>query len=271
MYFTDTVFYGNEKGLKLFLRKTFYKLANANVLYERRAKKIMVSKGFKPERLHVMFNSLDYDTHKELRKTYQSLQKEEVFHFFTDSKSPIFIFVGRLTKIKKINMIIEAMSRLNELGLKNNLLIIGDGIEKSNLENLAAKLLTKGSYYFYGALYDESLIGKYLSVADLCISPGNVGLTAIHSLSFGTPVCTHNNFENQMPEVEALEDGKTGVFFEENNLEDLVDKLKAWSISREKNKEELRKTCFKIIDDYYNPYYQESVIENIINNGQAMV
>ena len=45
--------YGDEKGLKLFLRKSFYRLANVNLLYERRAKKIMISNGFKEKNLHV--------------------------------------------------------------------------------------------------------------------------------------------------------------------------------------------------------------------------
>ena len=44
------------------------------------------------------------------------------------------------------------------------------------------------------------------------VSPGNVGLTAIHSLSYGTPVLTHNNFNNQMPEVESIQPGFNGYF-----------------------------------------------------------
>ena len=53
----------------------------------------------------------------------------------------------------------------------------------------------------------------------------NVGLTAIHSLSFGTPVLTHNNFDNQMPEVQAINEGENGGFFIENDLEDLIKKI----------------------------------------------
>ena len=60
------------------------------------------------------------------------------------------------------------------------------------------------------------------------MSIGNIGLTAIHSLSFGTPVASHDNFENQMPEVEAIIDGENGFLFEENNSNDLIDKIEQW-------------------------------------------
>ena len=36
------------------------------------------------------------------------------------------------------------------------------------------------------------IISKYLYYADICVSPGNVGLTAIHSLTYGTPVNSQN-------------------------------------------------------------------------------
>ncbi len=261
--------YGNERGLKFFLRKMFYRLADTHLLYERRAKKIMVGQGFKSEKIHVFFNSLDYDTHKSLREVNKNLQKKHVLHFFKKPEAPTFIFVGRLTKVKKIDMLVKAISKLNAQNLWPNLLIIGDGSERASLEILAADLLQKGTYHFYGACYDESELGKYLSSADLCVSPGNVGLTAIHSLSSGTPVCTHSSFENQMPEVEALEDGKTGIFFKEDDLEDMVTQIASWLTDPKKDK--IRKDCFKVIDDYYNPYYQEKVIENLVNGGNAMI
>ena len=62
----------------------------------------------------------------------------------------------------------------------------------------------------YGETFDEAEISKLLNHADLCVSPGNVGLTAMHALAYGVPVATHNDFKNQMPEFEAITPGKTG-------------------------------------------------------------
>jgi len=263
--------YGNENWFKLFFRKTFYRLANEHLLYERRAKKIMVSKGFTAEKLHVFFNSLDYDVHKNLRAANEHIKKSEIFDFFTNPEAITFIFVGRLTKIKKLDMVIKAVAAFADSDLDINLLVVGNGVEKEALEKLSATLLKPNTYHFYGALYDENMLGKFLAASDVCVSPGNVGLTAIHSLSSGTPVCTHHNFKNQMPEVEALEEGKTGIFFKENDLDDMVLSLKKWLKNHNKDKSEIRKTCFEIIDTYYNPYYQEKVMKNLAENGTALI
>ena len=48
------------------------------------------------------------------------------------------------------------------------------------------------------------------------VSPGNTGLNAVHALSYGTPVATHNNFNKQMPEAAVVEDQITGFLFNEN-------------------------------------------------------
>lgn len=263
--------YGNEGSLKLFFRKTFYQLANAHLLYERRAKQIMITEGFKSENLHVFFNSLDYDVHKSLRASHNQIEKKQLFSFFDNPEAYTFIFVGRLTKIKKLDMVIRAVADITSSSFKVNLLVIGDGVEKNALEKLASEVLSPNSYHFYGACYDENMVGNFLAASDICVSPGNVGLTAVHSLSSGTPVCTHDNFENQMPEVEALEADKTGVFFKENDLEDMIRSLKEWFLENDMDRQEVRNSCFEVIDTYYNPYYQERVMKNLVENGNAMV
>ena len=264
--------YGNESALKLFVRKTYYRLANMHMLYERRSKQLMVSQGFKENKIHVVFNSLDYDYHKSQRKKFKNIPKSEAFNFFKNTEYQTLIFIGRLTKIKRLHYLIETVQRINKnCETKVNLLIIGDGVEKNNLKKLADKKLEKGLFHFYGSCYDESIICKLLSKADLCVSPGNVGLTCIHSLSMGTPVCTHDNFNNQMPEVEAIEKGKTGVFFEEDNMEDMYLKIKTWLGNNPLKTNNIVNNCYKIIDDYYNPYFQERVYSQVVQQKEPII
>ncbi|WP_273566566.1 glycosyltransferase family 4 protein [Maribacter halichondriae] len=262
--------YGNEKGLKLFLRKTFYKLADANLVYERRSKQVMIEQGFHSDRIHVVFNSLDYDQHRILREKYKDLSKNEVFNFFDKPELLTLFFIGRLTKVKKLDILLNAFDRLNSEEVRANLLIIGDGPEKKSLEAIAGNLSASKNIHFYGACREETEIGKFIATADLCVSPGNVGLTGIHCLSYGTPVCTHSNFALQMPEVEALEEGKSGFFFKQDDLEDLTNKLNLWLTSPKENRQEIRKKCYEIIDSYYNPYYQEKVMENLLKVGKPL-
>ena len=134
----------------------------------------------------------------------------------------------------------------------------------SNLKELSNKLQINSNVCFYGDCYDEEIIAKHIYNSDLVVSPGNVGLTAIHSMSYGTPVITHNNFKNQMPEVESIKSGVTGDFFEENNEESLFFSIKNWFKERSYDRDKIRNSCFKQIDSKFNPQYQKDIIGNVL-------
>ena len=92
----------------------------------------------------------------------------------------------------------------------------------------------------------------------MCVSPGNVGLTAIHSLTYGTPVLTHDNFNFQMPEAEAIEEN-ISVF----SLELITQMICQTRLRHSKssfNKTKVR----EIITTKYNPMYQKIIFDKII-------
>ena len=57
--------YGNEKGIKKFLRLLFLKLSHYHFLYGNHAKKILINEGFKNDNLVVIYNSLDVETQNQ--------------------------------------------------------------------------------------------------------------------------------------------------------------------------------------------------------------
>ena len=99
--------------------------------------------------------------------------------------------------------------------------------------------------------------------ADLCVAPGNIGLTAMHVLMFGCPAISHNNFKRQMPEFESIIPGQTGDFFEYDNVDDLARSISRWFALKSGCREEVRRTCYKEIDDYWNPHYQLNLIKKV--------
>ena len=262
--------YGNEGKLKLFFRILFYKLAHKHLLYERKGKKMMIENGFVSDKIYVVFNSLNHALHLSFRNELSKLYKEEVFQFFAEPELPVLVFIGRLTVVKKLDILINAIKFLNESIVKYNLLIIGDGSERIQLETIAEEGINSKYIHFTGAIHDEDQTGKYIYFSDLCVSPGNVGLTAIHSLSLGTPVCTHDNLSNQMPEVESINDGVNGCFFKENDYLHLAAQIENW-LKIKQGREQIRNSCHKIIDKYYNPDYQISVITTLINNDKPKI
>ena len=86
----------------------------------------------------------------------------------------------------------------------------------------------------------------------------------MHTMVFGTPVISHNNFPWQMPEFEAIHSGITGDFFEMDNLDSLCQCITHW-FRVNHDREIVRKACFEEIDTQWNPYFQIQVLKKIIN------
>ena len=119
--------------------------------------------------------------------------------------------------------------------------------------------------WMYGPCYDDHILGSLFYNAHICVSPGNVGLTAIHALSFGCPVITHDNFPYQGPEFEAIRPGITGDFFEQGNIEDLKKKIKKWISITKEEREKIRQQAFQEVDTKWNRHYQTEVLKQVLH------
>ena len=250
--------YGNESHIKRWLRILFYSIGNKYLLYEQRGGELMIKAGFDVSKIFVIYNSLDYELQKKYFEDYQKNNIKRKFTFFKNSKLKTIIYLGRLTSVKKIDLLIKSLNKLNSNIVKFNLLIIGEGPQKSLLKKISKEGLEKGWIYFYGKTYDESELSKLIYSSDLMVSPGNTGLNAVHALSYGIPVATHNNFNKQMPEAAIIEDQKTGFFFNENDSDDLSFNIELWFSKFNVNTTPVERRG--IIDEKYNPEYQVKII-----------
>ena len=258
-------FKGNDQGIKRLVRFIFFKyFADELFLYGLHQKNLMVSKGFDPNKIHVIFNSLrpeiQFKAINSLNMTQVLIEKNAMFN---EPGAFTLIFIGRLTSSKKAIEIAKACKQLLKSGLKVNLIIIGDGPEKHNIMKFFQLNDMMSQVCFTGSLYDENNIAKYFAMSDLMISPGNVGLNCMHSLAYGVPVLTHDNFRFQGPEVEAIVNGKTGLIYRYNDFTDMTDKLKGW-IESNIDAQTTRIECQTIINKIYNPSYQTFCITTAI-------
>lgn len=255
--------------LKLYL---FYKIPNGFFLYGNRSANIILKREIKaPQNVHVIYNSLDYDKCLANRKLISAQDiKEFRSKYFKNAHLPTVIFIGRLTPAKGIHYLLEAMNLLNRKYQKPffNLVIIGDGEERALLENLSSSYGLSENICFLGEIYDEDVNAALLIHADLCVTPGDVGLTAIHALSYGTPVISHNNLSVQMPEVEAIVPGFNGDLFEYRNIENLGSTIQNWFEKHPEKTVTVMKNCYKVVDDYYNPHYQVKVFDEVLKSSR---
>lgn len=253
--------YGRENAWKKFLKKLLFRNANGLFLYGEHARKLMIENGFNPDKLHCIANSLDYDKQKAIRQT---LAHTDIYDRTFGNQLPTCIYVGRLQPSKRLDLLIQATSILQHPNRTScNLLIVGDGDNKSELEDLVHTYKLEKSVRFYGSCYDEKKLAELFYNATACVSPGNVGLTALHAMSFGCPVITHDTFELQMPEYETITENKTGLFFHKDSAEDLARAIEEW-LHKAPVADETRTACFETIDKKWNPYYQINVLKQIL-------
>lgn len=253
---------GKDKGLKRVISKFYFRLCNGVFVYNERSTALMARGGIDGGKLHTIYNSLDYDVQlllrNSLKPSYLYLQ-----HFNNDYKN--IIFIGRLTKVKRFDLLIDAVAKLKLRGELINVTFIGDGVERRNMELLIREKGIEDQVWFYGACFDEHTNAELIFNADLCVSPGNIGLTAMHVLMFGCPAITNDDFNHQMPEFEAIKEGKTGAFFRVNDSDSLADCISKWFKNHPNDRESIRQSCYEEIDTKWNPHNQISILKTVLS------
>lgn len=249
---------GRENRLQRMLKKMFYRMSEGVLLYGDYARNLMISNGFAPEKLWVIHNSLAYSQQKAIR---ENLKKTDIYRVRFRNDDPTLIFIGRLTTAKRLDMILDAMKILRSRKVFCNLVLVGEG---PDLDFLKLQIICNGlenRVWLYGPCYDETLNAELIYNADLCVSPGNIGLTAIHVLTYGTPALTHDNFKHQGPEFEAIQPQVTGDFYEYGSVKSLADWIQAWLEGNADDREQVRRACYEEIDRAWTPEYQFKVIQ----------
>ena len=249
---------GRENVLQKLLKKVFYRMSEGVLLYGEYARNLMIKNGFEADRLWVIHNSLAYTKQCEIR---ESLKLTDIYKSKFKNNDPTLIFIGRLTASKRLDMILDAMEILRNRKFFCNLVLVGDGPDEELLKFLTVCNGLDGRVWFYGPCYDEAVNAELISNADLCVSPGNIGLTAIHVLTYGTPAITHGCFKCQGPEFEAIQPQVTGDFYKYRSVGSLADRIQSWLVGKASERQKVRQACYDEIDRSWNPEYQFKIIQ----------
>lgn len=124
-----------------------------------------------------------------------------------------YLVVSRLNSYKRIDLAVEAFSRL-ELPLK----IIGDGPDRQRLQRLAGPNIE-----FLGRLPDAE-VARHLAEGRGLVFPGeeDFGIAPLEAMACGRPVIAYK----AGGALETVIDGETGIFFEAQTTESLVQAIK---------------------------------------------
>jgi glycosyltransferase involved in cell wall biosynthesis len=196
--------------------------ADALLLYSAKPLKVLSGILKDPSKIFVAENSIDTSAMDILYKRLAQKGKEAVKNELGWKHTYNLIFVGRLLKSKGLHQIIDIFERLPD-GLDIALHIVGDGQEMPFIKQKAG---SNKNIFSYGACYDDEKVGKFFYAADLLLMPKAVGLTIVHSFSFGCPIISCENtpgddVARHGPEFEYLMDGINGLIVE-NDFEKIA-------------------------------------------------
>ncbi len=124
----------------------------------------------------------------------------------------LLLFVGRLTAIKGVTQLVEAMNLLPE---KLRLVMVGDGEARPELERLIAKHRLENRIRLVGAQSSKQ-VNEWISLSSALVLPSfheTQGIVLLEANALGRPVVA--NAVGGVPEV--VQDGKNGVLMPNNS------------------------------------------------------
>lgn len=84
---------------------------------------------------------------------------------------PTFLFVGRLFWYKGLKLIFDSLKRLSDKYIKYKFIVVGDGGDRSEMEEYAKKLGIYNNCIFTGAINDREELRYYYTASNLFLFP----------------------------------------------------------------------------------------------------
>ena len=119
---------------------------------------------------------------------FRRLEKE---HFRTAICAPgqkVVVHVSNFRRVKNVSHVVEVFHRILQEGISAKLLLVGDGPDRSNVEQLTRDLGIQGSVRFLGK---QDPVQEILSIADLFLLTSgseSFGLAPLEAMACGVPV-----------------------------------------------------------------------------------
>lgn len=201
----DDYSFGNDGNIikRILIKKVMQSAFNISdlLIFISKAVKNSFDNNFKikDKKSVIIYNGIDEKFYEKLL-----LEKER-------SRLNNIIFVGRLSYVKGVDLLIDAFNQAQKINSNIRLTIVGDGEEKQKLINKAKQLCLQNKIYFVGR---QSNVIEWLDKAGIFVYPSicqeGFGISVVEAMARGCIPITFNN--GGLPEI--IEDGKSGFLVE---------------------------------------------------------
>lgn len=202
-------------------------------------------------------------------QAFRKPSKEEIQRLlekYNLPRVPIILYIGRLDKEKKVNILIESLQFLKK-SQQFHVVIEGKGQQMENLEDLAQKLGVQNKISFIGYIEENELSTLY-SLATVFVMPSTAelqSLVTMEAMALGLPVIGAK--AGALPYL--IKPDKNGFLFEPDNPEDLARKLQQVLENQDMQKKMSRESLELIKEHDINNIIEkmEALYTKIINNS----
>ena len=163
-----------------------------------------------------------------------------------------FLTVSRLELYKKIDLVIRSFHQLEN----ENLVVVGEGSQRKSLERIAGKNVT-----FFSKLSDEELGWLYANAEGFILpQEEDFGYTSLEAQFFGCPVIAYQ----RGGAVETVIEGKTGIFFQNQEEASLIAGLKRYDMLKYSLRTKAKESGPKNVENYRKEDFKRKFLQSII-------
>lgn len=170
-----------------------------------------------------------------------------------DSKN--LVAVGRLSKEKGFDDLLKLFKKISVKYPDWKLSIVGDGMEKDNLLDLAKELKLGDKVIFHGYQNKDYINNLFLasSIYLMTSRTESFGLVLIEAMSYGLPCISYTSAQGAN---EIIDDSENGYLIEDRNEEEMISKIELLI-----NDDKLRNKLGKNARSKSKNYSNEAVLE----------
>ncbi len=181
-------------------------------------KDMLISRGFKPNRIYTVYNGMDYSTPME----YQSKEEFAKRIGIEYNKDNVYIgLIGRHYHVKGHDIFVKACGIVAKKRKNARFLIAGDGDLRNELIHIAKEQKIEDKLIFTGFLKDIYSFINFIDINTLTSRSESFPYVLMEGARMKKP--TVSSRVGGIPDL--IIDGKTGLLFESENCEELAEKL----------------------------------------------
>jgi glycosyltransferase involved in cell wall biosynthesis len=218
--FHATGYLGFKSKLQMQLYRPVFKRCDLLVYVSEKQREYWRSKGLSGKRDTVIHNGVDLE---RFRDRSESSQRAALRKQCGASENDLLIGICAALRPEKAHSdLLRALAHLRERGISAKVLIVGDGPERSTIEQTIAALNLSSCVFITGFKDD---VRPYLAICDVIVLASHAietfSIAALEAMAMGKPLVLTRIGGAE----EQVIDGKNGFLYEPGDIEALTDKL----------------------------------------------